>query len=171
MLNYLTGDLLDLPNIDCIVQQCNCVTVRAKGLAQKIAEKYPYADVYTKRSPNRSLPGTVVYAEPDDNKNGNPIVACLMAQIAPSIPGSYVQVYQICPEDDTAAKRLQYFKQCLQDLSRETTQRNWNHIAFPCQIGCGLAGGDWRVYEAVIKDFVKSLPTSVNVSIVRFCKV
>jgi hypothetical protein len=45
-------------NTRVICQICNCVTVKGHGLSADIAQRYPYADVYSQRkavSPNRNL--------------------------------------------------------------------------------------------------------------------
>lgn len=44
-LEVVEGDLLEAPE-QYIVQQSNCATTYAAGLAQAIAEKFPHADVY-----------------------------------------------------------------------------------------------------------------------------
>ena len=31
-------------------------------------------------------------------------------------------------------------------------------VAFPHQIGCGLAGGNWATYEAMLEDFAAAHP-------------
>ena len=45
VLEVVEGDLLEAPE-QYIVQQSNCATTYAAGLAQAIAEKFPHADVY-----------------------------------------------------------------------------------------------------------------------------
>jgi len=42
--------------------------------------------------------------------------------------------------------RLQWFKQCLAEI--EKVIRDTDVVAFPYNIGCGLAGGDWAQYFA-----------------------
>ncbi len=44
-LEVVEGDLLEAPE-QYIVQQSNCATTYAAGIAQAIAEKFPHADVY-----------------------------------------------------------------------------------------------------------------------------
>ena len=40
-------------------------------------------------------------------------------------------------------------------------------VAFPCEVGCGLAGGDWAAYRRMIECFARDNP-AIDVAIVRF---
>src|SRR3990170_4642736 len=51
-MKILKGDLLE-SNCDIIVHQTNCLTLRPHGLAETLFKKYPYANVYTIRKPNK----------------------------------------------------------------------------------------------------------------------
>ena len=55
-LIFREGDLLDC-NIKVICQQLNCLAVRPHGLSEAIANKFPYANVYSRRRSvgNRNL--------------------------------------------------------------------------------------------------------------------
>ncbi|CAE7778034.1 unnamed protein product [Symbiodinium pilosum] len=92
----VTGDLLSSEE-QYIVQQSNCVSDYAAGLAAAIAEKFPHADVY-KSSARRArgtdktgdIPGTIavlggVCAEMDKEQPG---VINLFGQWAPGKPRS-----------------------------------------------------------------------------------
>ena len=198
-LKEIEGDLLELKNIDCIVQQINCVTVTAHGLSASIAKKYPYADVYSSRTPykkglnraaleSRPKMGSVILKRPpasssnllsnfikerkEENKivSQPPVVACLVAQITPSKPGYYNQVYNISIEEDNKEARAQAFQQCLTNLAelmKKEENKTWKTIAFPYQIGCGLAGGNWKDYYSYIQEFVKVLDQEITVFIVK----
>ena len=56
-----------------------------------------------------------------------------------------------------------YFKRCLGLIGDKI--EGLESIAFPWQIGCGLAGGEWKVYEGMIKEFAESYP---DVSVVIY---
>lgn len=47
---------------------------------------------------------------------------------------------------DTKINRQAWFKQC---LDRIAVIPGLISVAFPYKIGCGMAGGDWSVYEAM----------------------
>ena len=166
-LTHVTGDLLALtPPVDVILQQCNCVSRTAKGLSEAIARRYPYADVYRARNGQRSTPGTVHYAHPSGGAVG-PVVGCLMAQVSLGRPGAWAAQYGVDAASDTAARRLEYFAACLQDVAEQARVNGWASIAVPHGIGCGLAGGRWADDEAALTAFAERLPQGVTVSVVR----
>lgn len=176
MAETVNEDLLSC-DADVIVQQCNTVTRRSHGLSASIARRFPYADVYACRSGSKAntaskpeTPGTAVLCRPPPGDESQPIVACLMAQLAPGKPGGWCAQYKINAEDDTAARREEYFREALHDLAmaiRDSDGTRVAKIAFPHGIGCGLAGGSWPRYEAMIDQFARSLP-GVKV---RICKL
>jgi hypothetical protein len=145
-MKIIKGNLLNTKD-SIIVQQCNCVTVKAHGLSFDIASKFPYADIYAKRSkssPNfstmesRGIPGTCIISKPMSTIG--PIVASLMGQITPGKPGQWCKVYNVDPNLDDAKHRLEYFKSAMEEL-----------LTF--RIGCGLASGNWPTYFKVIQNF------------------
>ena len=56
----------------------------------------------------------------------------------------------LSPHRDTPQEREQWFAQCLEELGQCDSYQN---LAFPYQIGCGLAGGNWSRYLSMIEDF------------------
>lgn len=153
-------DLLEV-NADCIVQQCNCVTLNAQGLAASIASRFSYADLYGKRigrntscatPATQDVPGTCILARPPPDSIG-PVIAHLMGQIAPGKPASSARKYGISPGTDNTKCRLEYFKSALDELADVCRQENWKVVAFPFRIGCGLAGGSWPDYLAMLQEF------------------
>lgn len=151
---------------DMIVQQCNTVTRRSHGLSASIASRFAYADVYARRKGStantadmRDKPGTVVLCEPPSGQTG-PIVACLMAQLAPGKPGAWCAPYNIAEDDDSASQREAYFRDALfaLDLAIRESDGKIKTVAFPHGIGCGLAGGNWQRYESMIDQFARALP-------------
>ncbi len=171
MLEFKTGNLLEETGV--IVQQCNCVTVKAHGLSQSIKEAFPYADVHSQRSsksPNfctedsKAEPGTCVISKSDDPTK--PIVASLMAQIGPGKCYQWAKVYKFEPETDSPKARLGYFKAALEELSTVCLEEKYKTISFPFRIGCGLAGGKWADYLKAIEEFeigVRGMGTKVYI--------
>jgi O-acetyl-ADP-ribose deacetylase (regulator of RNase III) len=165
MIQIVTGDLLDAKQ-DLIVQQCNCVTVKSHGLSASIAKKYSFADVYAKRRQmsknmavfeDRGIPGTCVLSFPSSyihtEKPTVPVVGALMAQIAPGKSKQWARTYKISPELDSREARLIYFKQALTNLREKCVTYGFHSVAFPFNIGCGLAGGHWPDYLAALEVF------------------
>ena len=146
-----TGDLLE-SEADWIVQQCNCLTVRAHGLSRDIAAKFPDSNPYVTRravdnrnlaqEADRSVPGTIEVM-------GR--VVCLMAQWRPgNLCSPYFLRYPESDPPETAAQREVWFKACLANLNGIS-----GRVAFPDHIGCGLAGGNWEHYEQMIEHFAE----------------
>ena len=173
LIELIEHDLLTVL-ADVIVQQCNCVTIKPHGLSASIGDKFKYAKVYEKRlskSSNtalvRSVPGTVELCKPSENETG-PVVACLMVQISPGKPGSWAKQYGIEPNQDNAKARQLLFQQCLETLALLSKENDWKIIAFPYKIGCGLAGGNWKIYEKMINNFATNVNPDTKVII---CKI
>ena len=60
------------------------------------------------------------------------------------------RVKRIPTHEDTPAQREKSFKECLEALGALPDYQN---LAFPYGIRCGLAGGNWTHYEQFIRDF------------------
>jgi O-acetyl-ADP-ribose deacetylase (regulator of RNase III) len=159
-LIYKSGDLLTAKE-EYIIHQCNCTSSTAAGLAQAITTKFPYAAPYTHRRPNpahrsrclpedASKPGTIqVWRSPSAD---SPHFIGLYAQQGPGKP------YGV----DSRSAREEWFRYCLGLIEKISEVKS---VAFPWQIGCGLAGGDWRVYEGMIWEWAENHP---DISIVVY---
>lgn len=134
------SDLLDLsPQVaHVIAQQCNCISKTAKGLSASVIKKFPHADFYTDRS-GPSSPGRIKLA---GSKGGGRIVVAMFAQYRPGKP----------KKGDTSDMRETWFEECLGRIGKIKGLRS---IAFPDGIGCGLGGGAWDNYNAMIENFAK----------------
>ncbi|CAC5368610.1 unnamed protein product [Mytilus coruscus] len=116
--------------------------LRSHGLSRQIAEKYPWADIYSTRKAencrnlaileDRGIPGTIrVFKSPQDL---NPDIVCFLSQWD---FGTVNQDYRhIPPYKDTRDNRLHWFCQCLEQL----TTLNISSAEIPHNIGCGLGG-------------------------------
>ena len=146
----LHGDICD-STTEYIVHQTNCVSRTAGGLARTLFQRYPYADCYAHRR-TRSTPGTV-------NIRGNGIdtryIVNLHGQIYPGAP----RCHQHTQSMDHAEIREQYFQSALTQLTAKLVHKHTNHItiAFPHNIGCGLARGSWPRYYTMIRKFTETL--------------
>jgi O-acetyl-ADP-ribose deacetylase (regulator of RNase III) len=152
IIEVIKGDLL-ASSEKYIAQQCNCVTVRAHGLSQSIATKYPYANVYKLRVPiNKSRncaktfdqPGTIKICSSNSEEVELPHIICMFAQFSPGKPGAYTYDSSV---DDSKENRIKWFQSCLLEIEKLGLKR----IAMPYFIGCGLAGGDWKVYQDLLE--------------------
>jgi len=165
----INGDLLDVKH-GVIVHQLNCMTVRPHGLSDILAKKFPYCNVYSERKEATKEPGQANRCVKEDEGipgmasirhnsfRGDPIVVGLLAQYGPGKPGRWTPI-----DEDTAKMRGMWFAEALYDMHRKI--ENFGPIYFPWMIGCGLAGGNWDGYEAIIEAFAKN--TGRDVFIVK----
>ena len=164
----LPGGLLDqslLRRVDAIAQQCNCVGCDAAGLAEALPKVLPYGNSYAdrRRMPtakqfsvraDRAKPGTIDVRAPPVPAPGFPTVINMFAQWEKGKAGAYNRV-QPSPKEDNAV-RERWFRECLHAIV-ELRPRPAS-IAFPHRIGCGLAGGSWEAYDAMLASFAREHP-------------
>lgn len=147
------GNLLTA-QVDVIVQQSNCIGLYPKGIAKDIKDTLgvdPYVgrrrlDFNLAVEEDRDIPGTIKLLR--TNTNYPKYVACLFSQYAMGKPKTYYG-------DETYEQRLKWFKKCLRALSKCLENYEIKTIGFPFGIGCGLAGGNWNEYLAVINDWTE----------------
>jgi O-acetyl-ADP-ribose deacetylase (regulator of RNase III) len=150
-VTFLKGDVVEIKNVDAIVHQCNCLTVKSHGLSKQIARKFPWADVYRMRRSvqrrnlaiheDRAVPGSIKVMKSEER----PHVVCLMAQW----DFGRRHMRKVPPYEDTKENRKKWFQTCLSELGKT----HYRTLAFPFKIGCGLAGGHWPTYLASIRRF------------------
>lgn len=154
-MKIIKGNILDAKE-QYIAQQSNCLTINSAGLAKALADKWFWADAYSTRmsmgnkncaiESHRDKPGTIrILSSPDIYQNKH--VICMFAQWCPGPPLKYKSYpnYWI----DTKEARVKWFQQCLDKISK----LNITEIAFPYNIGCGLAQGHWPTYQKMIEEF------------------
>lgn len=166
---YKIGDVCNA-DADYIVHQCNCITIRPKGLSLQLEKAYPGSTPYTYRTPTyyrsnlsifntRNVPGTVMIMQVLKDNVRSPHIVNLFGQYCPGKPGQYYN--GLDGVDDSKMERLQYFKHALfYGLYEEVADIEGVTIAFPMKIGCGLAGGDWNEYIKIIEEFEQLLPNA-----------
>ena len=148
IVKIIKGDITET-EYKYIAQQCNCNTVKSHGLSKTIADKFPWADVYSKRiqigsrnaTSHPSTPGTIELLT-----NGNKTIICLFAQWAPGKSGEYSKYYPNT-YDDTEINRQNWFRECMNKID----DLNLDKITMPYKIGCGLAGGNWNIYKEILE--------------------
>lgn len=147
MIKIITGDLLSA-NEKYIVHQANCLSHYASGIAAAIYDKFPYSNIYVNRhSPDK--PGTIIIS---GNGQDERYVVNLMGQYYPGGPRKDFI-------DDKEA-RQKYFHRALIKLAKVP---NLDSVAFPFNIGCGLAKGNWEdYYYPMINNFAKFIYDEQN---------
>lgn len=157
-----------------IVQQLNCIGCDGRGLAAGVANTFPYGCSYKERTPepgkrfaeakDRAEPGTIDVRRPPSNGDG-PIVINCFAQWELGAAGKYNRIQAPTGTSDTREQRERWFRSCLQRIGELRPLPS--PIAFPREIGCGLAGGIWSHYEAMLQEFASAHP-DCEVLIVRW---
>jgi O-acetyl-ADP-ribose deacetylase (regulator of RNase III) len=150
-IQIVEGDILQSKE-QYIVQQCNCISVKAHGLSKTISVRFPHADSYARRIPmgsknlatveSRSDPGSIVVC---GNGLDERYVINAFGQYGMGKPYTLNNVGR--QWIDGSEDRFKWFKSCLESISRLKPQS----VAFPWMIGCGLAGGCWDDYYSAIK--------------------
>ena len=144
-MNIIEGSIIDATD-QYIVQQCCCIATKPHGLSKLIADKLG-SDPYTKR---RSLNGRNYAILEDQPKVGSieviNRVICMFAQYG---MGKCTKTIS-----ETYAKRFMWFKMCLEEVAKLKP----TSLAFPYNIGCGLAGGDWDKYYPALQEFSIKYP-------------
>jgi O-acetyl-ADP-ribose deacetylase (regulator of RNase III) len=143
-VRIVDGNLLDATE-QYVCHQCNCTTPNARGLAAALFGRFPYADAYSRRKGVRSKPGTIQIC---GDGAANRFIVNMFAQWSPGKPRG----------KDTADQRLRNFRQCLSKIAQIPALQS---VAFPFNIGCGLAGGNWNDYKAEIEAFAQRTRTDV----------
>jgi len=166
MAENVSKDIFASPlNYDYLVHQCNCLTIKSHGFSELVGLAFGQeADVYATRQPvpgqnlsmveTRGFPGTVTILPTNQTQVH---VVALFGQWAPGSltspwPAKYVLFKR---EAETATQRERWFKMALMDLEMQLP--DGCRVAFPWQIGCGLAGGDWDTYASMIHVFAERI--------------
>ncbi len=157
----LEGDVLCAKE-KFIGQQCNCLTMKPHGLSAAIVKRFPYADPYGLRiaeSSNtaaavcRDEPGTIRLLAPKVPYDAlqDTTIICLFAQWCPGPPFKWVRAYPSCPDgNDSPENRLKWFQACLTKI--DGSPEIDSPVALPFNIGCGLAGGQWKHYLQLLEE-------------------
>lgn len=184
LVEFVEGDIIHLFSDDSnclIVQQVNCTSrkVRPGSFSARLAEAFPYADVYKDRGKSsyanlsciedRPRPGSIVIRNPPTTSSGSsPSICGFFAQYKMGSPDKQYYTsadftddnYRLHASKDTSAMRLAYFKQCSQNLINHLAEAKFQYIkniVFPKFIGCHSAGGNWPDYEAVLLTLAKQM--------------
>lgn len=156
------GDILAQDDVDYLVHQGNCLTVRSHGLAKVLFAAVPHDDVYARREPVR--PGRNLAKRADRDRPGRAYIGdriiTLFGQWRPGQPGaSYWHVYpEAEPDAESSTTRLRWFREALADIAGQLGTVKRFRLAFPHGIGCGLAGGHWPSYRRALQRWVERHP-------------
>jgi hypothetical protein len=163
-LNRIGDVLRDPAPSDAVAQQCNALTTQPHGLSQSIANKWGWANVYGARPKGNhknvtSRPAALGTITISSAPLGPKRVVNMVAQWYPGTASDKRQ-YGMNPKyprvpancgNDSRASRLYYFQRCCNEIDGDP---GISRIVVPKFIGCGLAGGHWPDYYAVLDAMV-----------------
>lgn len=144
-----------------LAHQVNQITSHAAGVAKEIFIKYPYSNNYKLRILRNYISDPNKLGTIDIFGDGllNRFIINMNAQFYPG-PGSNKKIED--KEIDTDSYREQYFKSCLDEISKI---KDINSIAFPFLIGCGMANGNWDNYYKMLEDFSNKIYSEQNADV------
>lgn len=154
MIEHVSGNLLE-EDVEVKVHQTNIWGVMGGGIAAQIREKYPkvnaeYVD-YCENHACDCMIGTIFVCKAEDGSH-----ICNMFS-------------QNVVAKDAVLTNYDAFAKCLADLHAYMEKREMRTVGFPKYIGCGIAGGNWKIVEPMIE---KEFGSDENIicKIVDFCK-
>lgn len=151
-IKIIEGNVLNQP-VNVIAHQVNCRGVMGAGLAKQIRDKYP--KTYQR------------YKELCDWKGSE---ALGRAQVTlPIIKKDFYVINMFAQEGYGRDKRYTDYialHSCLVRVRHFMCQNNLKTLALPYGLGCGLAGGDWKLVYEIIRDVFT--PSEITVYI---CKI
>lgn len=144
----IIGDLLE-SDAKYICHQCNCVSKGAAGLAFYLFDKFPYANVYERRTEPSNL-GTIEIC--GDGKEQRYVIN----MFSQYYPGHALRWPDSSKDGVQAREKL--FQECLDKISEI---QDLDSIGFPYKIGCNLGGGTWEHYRTMIEQFGNNVDAKV----------
>ena len=140
----MSGDVLETP-IEIIAHQVNCLGTMGAGLAKQIKDKYPQVESWYKIYCHRRYTQTIL---------GTGQIVCQANHTFFNIFGQYGY--------GTSKRQTDYeaFKSGFKDaiLKYRFMDNDYNSqlkIAIPYHIGCGLAGGEWKIISKILEQLEK----------------
>ncbi len=150
-MKMIKGNILNV-RYGILAHGCNCSNVFNKGLAKSIKEKYPKVYDYFMTCPTGpEMLGEVRFVR--------------VNQVPPylTVANCYAQVYCGKHKPYRGNCHLDYeaLNKCLNRVF-EVSAFSGESLHFP-RLGCGLAGGDWKVVSEMIKGMENEYKVESNV--------
>lgn len=139
MIKIINEDLLNA-NVDAIAHQVNCMGVMGAGLAKQIRSAYP--DVYNE------------YMELCKRERHSDLLHKIQV-FYPIFEGEHYIFNMFAQEFYGRNKRYTDYDAlytCLVKVKEFMSNHNLKTLGLPYGLGCGLAGGDWKIVYEIIRD-------------------
>lgn len=154
------GDLIKLAldkQFDVIVHGCNCQSIMNAGIAKQMVEKFRTNEYEQElNGPDINKLGNIDYKDfaitesalfnvsySETNLDGDEYIFSVVNAYTQIKPGKFLDIDAL--------------KICLRKMNIIFKGK---HIGLP-QIGCGIAGGDWKVVKEIIKTELKDCRVSI----------
>ena len=140
----MSGDVLETP-IEIIAHQVNCLGTMGAGLAKQIKDKYPHVESWYKIYCHKRYSQTIL---------GTGQIVCQANHTFFNIFGQYGYGTYKRQTDYKAFKSG--FKDAIAKYRfMDNDYKSQLKIAIPYHIGCGLAGGDWKIISKILEQLEK----------------
>ena len=151
-IKAISGDIFEQPGV--LVHQTNCKSTNVAGLAAAVFSHFPKTNTYSDWHRSRKLGSCDMF---DVSEYGSPVTHVVNMN-AQWFPGK-------ARDGENYAQRHVAFSECLLELQGLVHAHKWTRVNFPYRIGCGLAGGNWDVYVAMLHRFANSVDAEVCIVI------
>ena len=143
-----------------IIQPCNAVTVKPRGVAVAIGQKFPHARVYSHRraipqrdlalKDDRALPGSVVICT---SKTGPGVITIFNQFLPGAIDSSEFQTYASWLKSaETEQQRIVWFVSALEQIG-EYLQREYRGLPFTIAVPTEIGYQNWEWYRQALEIF------------------
>lgn len=153
----INGDILtasQLPGFVVICHQVNCKGVMGAGLAKQIKERYPIVFDYYRKWCNDK---TIV-----PNNNSSVLLGNVqLVYPEPSLTPKFGIANLFAQDGYGRDKRYTNYTALMCCFERINSTFAGSRVAIPYGIGCGLAGGDWKIIETLIKEYLSNCEVEI----------
>ena len=184
----IKGNLLDFPQhdpsdpdihigINVIAHSCNTLMIMGGGIARQIKSRYPQAYQADINYINNKHDDNGQYIHPLGNFSKAEVNSKESKVYLPDGKGLIYNMYtQASVGDDSRKVDYEKFWQALNNVEKDLYKMNVEKheydgsspptLGLPHGISCGLAGGNWEIIKAMIKDIFLDSP--IQCYIVKF---
>lgn len=131
----------------CIIHQANCHCRMASGIARTISQLYPEAVA----ADNATTVG-------DPNKLGT---------FTSAVGGDGKIIYNLYGQFNFGNQKRQTnyeaFYRAMEAIHTDVRNKNLITASLPYNIGCGLAGGSWRIVNSIIEEVWLTSPVKLTI--------
>lgn len=136
----------------CIIHQANCWCRMKSGVAAGINKYYPEAV----EADNQTVVGDIEKMGKFTSATGKD------GKVIYNLYGQYK------PGTDSRKTDYEAFYSGLTLICKDIIIRGITHVSLPYNIGCGLAGGDWRIISNIIEVVFSDHPKIEKVDLCRY---